>query len=78
MKAWPTLWTSVAKLNNGRWDFTITKPDGVICTDGHYEPAYISLSIDPVTLGGTITTDSNYGCPGGDITQAPFQLRKLG
>ena len=71
-------WTSVAKLVNGRWDFTVTKPDGVICPDGRYEPAYISLSVDPVTLGGFITTDSNYGCPGGNLSQAPFQLRKVG
>jgi len=71
-------WTSVATLNNGRWNFRVTKPDGVICDDGSYAPAYISLSIDPVTLGGTISSDSNYDCPGGDITTSPFQLRKVG
>ena len=65
-------------LTNGRWNFTVTKPDGVICTDGRYEPAVISLSVDPVTLAGVVSADSNYGCPGGNLSQSPFQLRKVG
>ena len=64
-------------LVDGKWNFKITKPDGAICTDGSYAPAYISLALDPATLAGTITTDSNYDCPGGTITQAPFQLHQV-
>lgn len=71
-------WRSVAKLVDGRWDFAITKPDGAICADGRYEPAYILMSIDPVTLDGVITNDSNYGCPGGTVTQEPFRLVQVG
>jgi len=71
-------WTNVATLTDGRYDFTITKPDGVICDDGSYAPAYISLSVDPVTLNGTVSSDSNYGCPGGHMSLAPFKLRKIG
>ncbi len=71
-------WTVPAILTAGRWEFTVTKPDGVICDDGRYAPAYISLSVDPVTLSGTLSSDSNYGCPGGDISQSPFKLRKVG
>ena len=70
-------WTVPATLVNGMWAFKITKPDGAICDDGSYAPAYISLTLDPATLAGTITTDSNYDCPGGTITQAPFQLRQV-
>ncbi len=71
-------WTVPATLTNGRWNFTVTKPDGVICADGRFEPAFISLSVDPVTLGGVISADSNYGCPGGIISQTPFQLQRVG
>lgn len=71
-------WTVPTTFANGTWNFTVTKPDGVICDDGSYAPAYISLAVDPVTLAGTISTDSNYACPGGDISQVPFQLRAAG
>lgn len=71
-------WRSVAQLVDGRWQFAITKPDGAICADGRYEPAYILMSLDPVTLDGIMTNDSNYGCPGGTVTQEPFQLRQVG
>ena len=71
-------WTSPTSYADGRWNFTVTKPDGVICTDGRYEPAVISLSIDPVTLAGVVSADSNYGCPGGILSQTPFQLLKVG
>jgi len=71
-------WSVPTTFADGRWNFVVTKPDGVICADGSYAPAYISLSVDPVSLAGTISTDSNYGCPGGDISQTPFQLTKVG
>ncbi|GLP77903.1 hypothetical protein TUM20983_50130 [Mycobacterium antarcticum] len=70
-------WTVPAVFANGVWNFKVTKPDGVICDDGSYAPAYISMTLDPVTLAGTITTDSNYGCPGGNVNQEPFQLRQV-
>ena len=70
-------WRSTAQLVNGHWDFTVTKPDGVICPDGSYAPAYIQLALDPATLAGVVTTDSNYSCPGGTISQAPFQLHQV-
>ena len=71
-------WTSIATFDGVRWNFRVTKPDGAICDDGSYAPAYISLSIDPITLDGTVSSDSNYGCPGGVISQSPFKLRKIG
>ena len=71
-------WTVPATLVDGMWNFKITKPDGAICSDGSYAPAFISLALDPVTLAGTITTDSNYDCPGGTLSQAPFQLHRVG
>ena len=70
-------WTSPATLTAGRWTFTVSKPGGLNC-DGHYEPAVMSMSIDPVTLGGVLSSDSNFGCAGGILTQNPFQLRKVG
>lgn len=70
-------WTSVATLSNGRWNFTVTKPDGVVCDDGSYAAVRIAYSIDAATLTGTLTADSNGDCPGGQITQAPFQLKKV-
>ena len=70
-------WTSPATLTSGRWTFTVSKPGGLNC-DGHYEPAVMSMSIDPVTLGGVLSSDSNFGCAGGILTQNPFQLRKVG
>jgi hypothetical protein len=71
-------WTSPATLTGGRWTFTVSKPGGLVCDDGSYEPAVMSMSIDPVTLGGVLSSDSNYGCTGGILTQSPFQLRKVG
>ena len=71
-------WSVPTTLTGGTWNFIVTKPDGVICQDGSYAPAYISLAVNPDTLAGVITTDSNYSCPGGQITQSPFQLRKVG
>jgi hypothetical protein len=71
-------WTSVATLTDGRWNFTVTKPDGVVCDDGSYAPVRIAYSVNAATMTGTITADSNGDCPGGQITQAPFQLIKAG
>ena len=67
-------WTSPARLSGGRWTFNVTRPGAITCADGHIEPAVVSLSVDPVTLRGVITADSNYGCPGGTLTYTPFQL----
>jgi hypothetical protein len=71
-------WTSVATLTGGRWNFTVTKPDGVVCDDGSYAPVSIAYSVDAATLAGTVTADSNGDCPGGQVTEAAFQLQKLG
>lgn len=71
-------WTSVATFTDGRWNFTVTKPDGIVCDNGSYAPVRIAYSIDAATMTGTITADSNGDCPGGQITQAPFQLVKVG
>lgn len=71
-------WTSVATLTDGRWNFTVTKPDGIVCDNGNYAPVRIAYSVNAATLAGTITADSNGDCPGGQITQAPFQLTKIG
>ncbi|WP_144418175.1 hypothetical protein [Mycobacterium sp. EPa45] len=71
-------WTSVATFTDGRWNFTVTKPDGVVCDDGSYAPVRIAYSVNAATMTGTLTADSNGDCPGGQITQAPFQLIKVG
>jgi len=71
-------WTSVATLTNGRWNYNVTKPDGVICGDGNYADVVIRYSIDANTLNGTVTADSNGECSGGQVTQAPIQLQKVG
>ncbi|BBZ79165.1 hypothetical protein MANY_45020 [Mycolicibacterium anyangense] len=70
-------WTSVATLTGGRWNFTVTKPDGVVCADGSYAPVSIAYSVDAATLAGVLTADSNGDCPGGQITQAAFQLQRV-
>lgn len=71
-------WTKVATFHDGSYHWIVTKPDGAICDDGSYAPAFITISVDPITLQGTVASDSNYGCPGGHIDQQPFQLRKIG
>jgi hypothetical protein len=71
-------WTSIATFTDGRWNFTVTKPDGVVCDDGSYAPVRIAYSVNAATMTGTLTADSNGDCPGGQITQAPFQLIKVG
>ena len=71
-------WTTVATLMGGRWNFTVTKPDGVVCDNGSYAPVSIAYSVNAATLAGTITADSNGDCPGGQVTQAAFQLQKIG
>ena len=71
-------WTSLATMTNGLWNFTVTKPDGVVCDDGNYAPIYIRYSVDPTTLIGSLTADSGGQCPGGQVTLTPFRLRKVG
>lgn len=71
-------WTAVATLNNGVWAYSVTKPDGVVCADGNYADVVIRYAIDANTLAGTVTADSNGECPGGQVTQAPMQLTKVG
>ncbi|CAJ1586127.1 hypothetical protein [[Mycobacterium] wendilense] len=71
-------WVSPATFYGGSWHFVVTKPDGAICEDGRYAPAFISIDVDPVTLAGAVSSDSNYGCPGGHIDRTPFQLTKVG
>ena len=71
-------WTSVATLTNGRWNYSVIKPDGVICADGNYAAVVIRYSIDPNTLTGNVLADSNGECPGGQVTQFPVQLQKIG
>jgi hypothetical protein len=74
----PRGWSTIATMTGGRWNFTVTKPDGVVCGDGSYAPVVILYSIDGATLNGYLTTDSNGECPGGQITRAPFLLKKIG
>lgn len=71
-------WSTPTTFTDGRWVFTVTKPGGLTCDDGHYEPAVVSMSVDPVTLSGVVSSDSNYGCAGGIVTRSPFQLQKVG
>ena len=71
-------WTAVATQTNGRWNYNVTKPDGVVCGDGNYADVVIRYSLDANTLAGTVTADSNGECPGGQVTQAPIQLQKIG
>ena len=71
-------WTTPTTYSGGRWTFSVSKPGGLICDDGHYEPAVVSMSVDPATLAGVVTSDSNYGCAGGVLTQSPFQLQQVG
>lgn len=71
-------WTSVATLHNGTWTYNVTKPDGVVCADGNYADIVIRYAIDAGTLAGFVTADSNGECPGGQVTQAPIQLTRMG
>ncbi len=71
-------WTAVANLAGGRWNFSTSKPDGVICSDGSFAPIVIRYSLDAATLSGIVTADSNGECPGGQITQVPISLNKIG
>lgn len=71
-------WQVPTTLSGGRWIFTVSKPGGLTCEDGHYEPAVVSMAVDPTTLAGVLSSDSNYGCAGGLVTQSPFQLQKIG
>ena len=70
-------WSGNAVMNNGRWNLTVTKPDGVVCSDGNYAPIVIAYSVDAASGAGTVTADSNGNCPGGQITAAQFQIRKI-
>jgi hypothetical protein len=70
-------WTAVATLMGGSWNYTVTKPDGVICANGDYADVVIRYSIDANTMNGMVTADSNGECPGGQVTQAPMQLTKV-
>lgn len=71
-------WTAVATLMGGSWNYSVIKPDGVICADGSFADVVIRYSIDANTMNGMITADSNGECPGGQVTQAPMKLTKVG
>lgn len=71
-------WTSVATLNNGTWTFNVVKPDGVICGDGNFAAVVIRYAVDANRLAGRVVADSNGECPGGQVTEYPFQLTKIG
>lgn len=71
-------WTSVATLTNGSWNYTVVKPDGVICGDGNYADIVIRYSVDAATLAGMVVADSNGECPGGQVTRVPIQLTRIG
>jgi hypothetical protein len=71
-------WRVPTTMVNNLWHFIITKPDGAICQDGNYAPAYIEIEVDPSTLNGTVSLDDNYSCPGGTVTTTPFTLTKTG
>ena len=71
-------WTSVATYNNGMWTYSVTKPDGVVCADGNFADVIIRYVIDANTMVGAVTADSNGECPGGQVTQAPIKLTKIG
>ena len=68
-------WTSPMTLRDGLWYFSVTKPDGFVCADGSYQPAMIWMELDPATLAGVISADSNGACPGGITSATPFQLK---
>lgn len=70
-------WTSPMTLANGIWYFSVTKPDGFICPDGSFQPAVISMEVDPATLRGILSADSNGACPGGITSATPFQLKAV-
>ncbi len=71
-------WRSIATLSDGRWNMTVSKPDGAFCDDGSVVPATVTFSIDAATLNGTVASDSNSSCAGGEIRQAPIKLVKVG
>lgn len=71
-------WTTPTTLTGGRWVFTVSKPGGLTCSNGTYAPAVTSMSVDPVTLAGALSSDSNFGCDGGTVTTSRFQLRQVG
>ena len=70
-------WSSPMTLHNGEWYFFVTKPDGFVCSDGSFAPAVIHISIDPATLTGVLSADSNGVCPGGITSATPFQLKQV-
>lgn len=70
-------WTSPMSLTDGIWYFSVTKPDGFMCSDGSYQPAIISMEVDPSTLRGILSADSNGACPGGITSATPFQLKQV-
>jgi hypothetical protein len=71
-------WTAVATMAGGRWNFATSKPDSMVCPDGHFAPIILRYSLDGATLDGIVTADSNGECPGGQITQVPIQIEKVG
>ena len=71
-------WTAVATLHNGTWTYNVIVPQGTICADGSFADIVIRYAIDNNTLSGTVVADSNGECPGGQVTQGPIQLTKVG
>ena len=71
-------WTAVATLAGGRWNFSTSKPDAMVCPDGSFAPIILRYSLDAASLNGIVTADSNGECVGGQVTQVAIQMKKIG
>ena len=71
-------WSSPMTVVDGHWNFSITKPDGAVCTSGDFAPVVIWVAVDPVSLAGVFTYGSDGSCEVDPVPPKAFQLTRIG
>lgn len=69
-----------ARLTDGQWRFTYTHPSAWDCEDGTYAPGTRAVSVDAVTLRGTVAQGPDAVCGEVDVVDDPygFTLDQIG
>ena len=70
-------WVSQATESDGLWSFHYSRPDGQLCPDRTLAPVTVHYTVNPDTMSGVMSADSNGDCPGGVINQTPFKFHKV-
>jgi hypothetical protein len=73
-------WGVDAHMTNGRWTFSVDRPDATRCLNDGWAPGTALYSVDAVRLDGIVVTSNPAPCPLQPGYSAPlfFTLTKVG